>query len=195
MIVSNQLGTVGTSQLPKQVGTASASNGAEGGGVATRGIGDATSTGVSEPAQLMSKVSQLKQADPEQFKQVLSTLASDLRDASSQSSGLGAKMLASLANKLDDVADGGDVSQLQSPTPPQGGPPGPSPAGALPEGPPPAGSPGAAASDPAKPRAASAANAYRSRAEPPAEKDESRAALAKTLQQLDAALKATSSGG
>lgn len=187
MYVSSKVGTVGTSQSPKQVGNASASNGVQGGGVATRAIGDATSTRVSEPAQLMSKVSQLKQADPEQFKQVLSTLASDLRDASTHGSGLGAKMLANIANKLDDVADGGDVSQLQADAPPPAEPP----RGAAPEGTPPAGSPSSDARPPA--RADRAANAYRANAPPPPDKDENRAALAKTLQQLDAALKATSS--
>ncbi len=149
------------------------------GAAATRTADGATSTELSASGQLISKVSQLKRIDPDQFKGVVSSVAAQLHDASTRASGLGATMLAVLASKLDDVANGGDIDKLATP---EGGgaraaaggepAPGPDPEGAT--------------------SAASAANAYRSSATVP-ETDSGRAALAKVLDQLDAALKATTS--
>lgn len=80
---------------------------------------DATdSAKVSQPAEMLSKLQQLKTSDPEKFKQVVSDIASKLKSASQQKSGFGSKMLSDLAEKFQNVADGGDLSQLEPPKPP-----------------------------------------------------------------------------
>jgi hypothetical protein len=71
---------------------------------------NASSTELSRPARLISKLSQLRDSAPDQFKQAVSTIASELRSVSEQDSGMGAKMLVDLANKLDQAADEVDVS-------------------------------------------------------------------------------------
>jgi hypothetical protein len=135
---------------------------------------DATSTLLSGPAQLMSKLAQLSDSDPEQFTQVVSGLASQLRDEAKLDSGVSGKMLTELASKLEDVAHGGDISKIEPPAdslPPDGPPPGAGP-------------------DLASARAASAATAYRSTSNALApDNDTGREAIAKMLDELDAALK------
>jgi hypothetical protein len=65
----------------------------------------ATNTQLSRPGRLISKLSQLRDSAPDQFKQAVSTIASELRSVSEQDSGMGAKMLVDLANKLDQAAN------------------------------------------------------------------------------------------
>jgi hypothetical protein len=144
---------------------------ARGGEEATPATTDATITELSGPAQLMSRLSQLRDSDPEQFTQLVSSLASQLHEAAKQDSGLGGTEFAS---KLEDVAHGGDISKLE---PPADSPP--------PDGPPPGAGP-----DLASARSSSAANAYRStsQAHTP-ENDAGPEAIAKMLEELDAALK------
>lgn len=67
---------------------------------------------VSGPGQLISKLMQLKQEDPDRFKEVVSGLANSLKDTAESLDGRAARRLDSLANKLDDIAQGGDVGQL-----------------------------------------------------------------------------------
>jgi hypothetical protein len=174
-------------------------------------------TDVSAKGQLMSKLSQLEQADPKQFKGAVSSLVAELRQASARESGLGAKMMAQLAGKLDKVIEDGNREGLAAATE-RAAPDAPRAAetsstrasqASSDEGSDPrssasssgagvSGSPGAAG-QPA-PRAGSAtpagaAAAYRANA-PGSGRDEegARAALAKVLDQLDAAMKATGSG-
>jgi hypothetical protein len=66
---------------------------------------NATNTQLSRPGRLISKLSQLRDSAPDQFKQAVSTIASELRSVSEQDSGMGAKMLVDLANKLDQAAN------------------------------------------------------------------------------------------
>lgn len=65
----------------------------------------AANTQLSRPARLISKLSQLRDSAPDQFKQAVSTIASELRSVSEQDSGMGAKLLVDLANKLDQAAN------------------------------------------------------------------------------------------
>jgi hypothetical protein len=117
----------------------------------------------------MSKLSQLRDSNPAQLSQVVTSLASGLRDVAAQDTGMGAKMLTALASKLDDIARGGDISQL-----------GPAAAPERPAGSPAGGS--------------NATATYRGNAEAPGAGGEAhRAALSQMLDELDAALKATGS--
>jgi hypothetical protein len=92
----------------------------------TNSVGHTTSDSIdfSKPGELFSKLKELQQADPEKFKQVCADIAQKLKSASQDQSGFGSKMLSDLAEKFQNVADGGDISQLQPPPPPQGFPAG-----------------------------------------------------------------------
>jgi hypothetical protein len=174
-------------------------------------------TEVSAKGQLMSKLSQLEQADPKQFKGAVSSLVAELRQASARESGLGAKMMAQLAGKLDSVIDDGNqeglaaATERAAPDAPRAeasstsASQGPRDAGADPRVP--AASPSDAgvsgsreAAEKPAPRAGSAtpagaAAAYRANAPGGGgDEDGARAALAKVLDQLDAAMKAMGSG-
>jgi hypothetical protein len=119
------------------------------------GGAEAKNTRVSGPAQLMSKLSQLRDSAPAQFTQVVSGLAADLRDVAAQDTGMSAKMLTALASRLDGLASSGDSL---------------------------------------RPAGSTAATAYRSNATAEvAGSDTARAALARMLDDLDAALKASAS--
>jgi len=140
---------------PAPVGNTAPVREAEGWARAAPNAAEATNTQLSGPAQLMSKLSQLRDSAPAQFSQVASGLAADLRDVAAQDTGMSAKMLTALASRLDGLASSGDSVQ-------------------------PAGS--------------TAANAYRSNANADvAGSDTARAALAKMMDELDAALKASAS--
>jgi uncharacterized Zn finger protein (UPF0148 family) len=95
----------------------------------------------SGPADLLSKLSQLQETDPEKFKELCSDIAEKLRDAaqSAGEDGTDVGMLESLASKFETAASTGDLSSLQPPKMGQGGG-GPQGAG----GAPPAGASGAA---------------------------------------------------
>jgi hypothetical protein len=127
----------------------------EGDARAASNVEEATNTQLSGPAQLMGKLSQLRDSAPAQFSQVVSGLAADLRDVAAQDTGMSAKMLTALASRLDGLASSGDARH---------------PAGSTP------------------------ANAYRSNATADVVgSDTARAALAKMMDDLDAALKASAS--
>jgi len=194
----NSRSTAGTSQL----GATSPASSVPRGSAAQNGTRKAAAAApdqaeLSASGQLMSKVSQLQQVDPEQFKGKVSQLAAELRQASANESGLGAKMMAQLAGKLDEVVEGGTRAALAAAGrrgPGESGPGGlgPPTASATPTGSESVSNPGAArqAEEAAPARAAAA---YRANAEPGSDGDGARAALAKVLDQLDAAIKATGS--
>ncbi|HEX7557000.1 MAG TPA: hypothetical protein VF338_10285 [Leptolinea sp.] len=83
------------------------------------GVSGTDSTETSNPAEFFSKLQELQKSDPEKFQEVVSSIADKLeaaagdKDLSSASS-----MLSDLAAKFRDVANGGDISQLQPPEPP-----------------------------------------------------------------------------
>lgn len=116
---------------------------------------EAKDTHLSGPAQLMSKLAQLRDSAPAQFTQVVSGLAADLRDVAARDTGMSAKMLTALASRLDGLA-----SSRES----------------------------------LRPAGSTAATAYRSNATAEvAGSDTARAALARMMDDLDAALKASAS--
>lgn len=157
-----------------------AARGGAGGAVPTSGAAETTSTRWSGPGRLMSKLSRLRDASPEQFTQVVSSLVADLRAAAARDTGMSAKMLTALASRLDDIAGGGAISPLE-PSPGAA-----SAAAAAPDAP----LPGAERSA-AQAASATATNAYRSNASFSPGSDAAQAALAQMLDDLDAALKAT----
>jgi hypothetical protein len=127
----------------------------EGRARAASGGAEATNPRWSGPAQLMSKLSQLRDSAPAQFSQVVSGLAADLRDVAAQDTGMSAKMLTALASRLDGLATSGDAVHAAGST---------------------------------------AATAYRSNADADvAGSDTARAALAKMMDDLNAALEASAS--
>ena len=67
---------------------------------------------VSQPGQLISKLTQLEQEEPDKFAEVVSGLAGSLREVAEALDGRAAKRLDKLASKLDDIAKGGDIGQL-----------------------------------------------------------------------------------
>ncbi len=89
------------------------------------GIATTDSADFSRPAEFFSKLQQLKDSDPEKFKQVCSDIAAKLRAAAEERGDTPeGKMLSELAEKFQNVADGGDISQLKPPErpprPPEG---------------------------------------------------------------------------
>jgi hypothetical protein len=153
MYVSNPVSASVSNPAP--VGNTAPVREAEGGGRPASNTAEPKNTHLSGPAQLMSKLSQLRDSAPAQFSQVVSGLAADLRDVAAQDTGMSAKMLTALASRLDGLASSGDAVH-------------------------PAGS--------------TAANAYRANAGADvAGSDTARAALAKMMDDLDAALKASAS--
>lgn len=78
----------------------------------------ATNAQLSRPGRLISKLSQLRESAPDQFKQAVSSIASELRSVSEQDSGMGAKMLVDLANKLDRAANEAEAAAQRTSTDP-----------------------------------------------------------------------------
>jgi len=64
----------------------------------------------------MAKLQKLKETDPDKFKEVCNNISSKLKSEADTS---GDTKLTELANKFSDVANGGDLSQLAPPKPPQ----------------------------------------------------------------------------
>jgi hypothetical protein len=82
---------------------------------ATSSTGAATQTHVSPLGELMSKLQQLQQQDPAQFKQVAGQLATSLQQAAQQS-GDSNGFLSQLANGLQQAAQTGQMPTFQPPT-------------------------------------------------------------------------------
>ncbi|HZZ79731.1 MAG TPA: hypothetical protein VFE62_14520 [Gemmataceae bacterium] len=70
---------------------------------------------ISGPGQLLSELQQLQSTDPDKLKQVASDIAQQLQSAAQQQgqqTGFG-QFLDNLAGKFENIANGGDLSQLQ----------------------------------------------------------------------------------
>ena len=76
-------------------------------------VGSASSTSVSKRGDFLAALKQLQQQDPAKFKEVVTKLASDVRDQAKTATGDQAKALNSFADKLDKVASTGDLSALK----------------------------------------------------------------------------------
>ena len=76
----------------------------------------ADSASISKPGDLMAKLQKLKETDPDKFKEVCTSIAEKLSSAAESS---GDTKLSEMADKFTDVANGGDISQLAPPKPPQ----------------------------------------------------------------------------
>lgn len=73
---------------------------------------------LSKPSEIYSKLQELASTDPDKLKEVCASIAEKLESAAESSSGNDSKMLSDLAEKFQNVADGGDLSQLKPPEPP-----------------------------------------------------------------------------
>jgi hypothetical protein len=94
-----------TAQDPDGDGSGSA-GGVQGGGQ--------DSAKISGPGQLYNNLQQLQQKDPDKFKQVVTDIANQLQTAAQQAGQNPAgQFLSNLADKFQNVANGGDLSQLQ----------------------------------------------------------------------------------
>ena len=86
-------------------GAASGSSGA---------AGNPVSAIISEPGQLFSELQQLQAQDPAKLKQIASQIANQLQAAAQQPGSSGqASFLNKLAGEFQNVANGGDASQLK----------------------------------------------------------------------------------
>jgi hypothetical protein len=77
----------------------------------------ATSTSVSKPGELLSKLSQLLQQDPTKFKAVTQEISDELKTAAQSASGPQASFLSKLSDSFAQASSSGSLSSLQ---PPQG---------------------------------------------------------------------------
>jgi hypothetical protein len=94
-----------------------------GSGVCTADSVSDSTTGLTadftKPAELYSKLQQLKEEDPEKFTQLMTDIAEKLKAAAAETDDENEKaILTDLAKKFQSVADGGDLSQLLPPPPP-----------------------------------------------------------------------------
>jgi hypothetical protein len=72
---------------------------------------------LSGQGKFLSQLQALKASDPQKFKEVLTQAADDLRSAAKQAGNTPrGQSLSDFATKLQDVADGGDISQLKPAT-------------------------------------------------------------------------------
>lgn len=118
--VSNYSSTLKLSELYATLATNSATSSTSTNSVSTSSCAanKADTLDISKPAELYSKLQQLAESDPEKLKEVCSSIAEKLNTAAESSDD---PMLSDLAEKFQNVADGGDVSQLKPPPPPGGG--------------------------------------------------------------------------
>lgn len=74
----------------------------------------------SKPSELLSQLEQLKNEDPEKFKELMNAIAEKLKEASEEmgDNGFASQMLAELSEKFANAAESGDLSLLQPPPPP-----------------------------------------------------------------------------
>jgi hypothetical protein len=107
--IASSLFSTGSAPLPLQT-SVSRSQG---------GVGSLANDTVSLSGQgrFLSKLQALQASNPQKFKQVLSQVASELQTAAGQAGNTSrAQSLSSLANKFQDVANGGDLAQLKPAT-------------------------------------------------------------------------------
>ncbi len=88
-------------------------SGGEGAGGLSGGEGGQSSASISGPGQLVSELQQLQQQNPTEFQQIVSQIAKQLESAAQQAGqGQQGTLLSDLAQKFQNVANGGDLSQL-----------------------------------------------------------------------------------
>jgi hypothetical protein len=75
-------------------------------------VGPASSTHISQQAQLLSKLQQLEQSNPTEYKQLLTNAANQLTTAAQSATGQDQQFLTSLASKFTQAANG-DLSALE----------------------------------------------------------------------------------
>jgi len=76
------------------------------------GPGAPATTSISGPGRMFHELSQLSKSDPTKFKQVVSDMASSLRADAQNATGEQATRLSQLADRLDKVAQSGNLSDL-----------------------------------------------------------------------------------
>jgi len=104
---------------PRQ--TTSAGSGSLSGGEGARGItggeggGPSVSTSISPLGQVVSNLQQIQAQNPTQFQQIVGQIATQLQAAAQQQgqSGGSSSFLTALAQNFQNVANGGDISQLE----------------------------------------------------------------------------------
>lgn len=77
----------------------------------------------SKPGEVLNKLAQLLESDPDKFKEVTAKIAEKLKEAAASATGQDAERLNSLAEKFQQASDSGDLSALQPPPPPPQGNP------------------------------------------------------------------------
>ncbi|HVW29645.1 MAG TPA: hypothetical protein VHC69_29985 [Polyangiaceae bacterium] len=77
------------------------------------GVGAPATTSISGPGRMFHELSQLSKSDPSKFKQVVGDMASQLRADAKNASGDEATRLNSIADRLDKVAQSGNLSDLR----------------------------------------------------------------------------------
>jgi hypothetical protein len=86
------------------------------------GLGASSSASISGPGQLFSNLQQLQSQNSTEFTQIVNQIASQIQSASQSVQGPLSQYLQSLSNSFQNVANTGDLNQLQQ-TPPLGPPP------------------------------------------------------------------------
>ncbi len=105
----NSIYTASQLQSINSLGSSSASSSAAGAGQTGQ-----SSANISPLAQLLSDLQQLQAKSPDQFKQVVTQIASQLQAAAQQQGQTSqGQFLTDLAGKFQNVASTGDLSQLQ----------------------------------------------------------------------------------
>jgi site-specific DNA-adenine methylase len=78
-----------------------------------------TTIDFSDPSALISKLEQLKNDDPQKFKSLLQDISDTLKaDATASTDSSESSFLSTLSDKFAEVAQSGDLTQLQPPPPP-----------------------------------------------------------------------------
>ncbi len=81
-----------------------------------------TSIDFSQPFELLSSLEQLKNEDPEKFRELMKEISETLKeDAAETTDESEAAVLTMIAAKFDSVAESGDLTELQPPPPPNDG--------------------------------------------------------------------------
>ncbi len=83
-------------------------------------VGAPATASISGPGRMFHELKELSQSDPTKFKQVVSDMASSLRTDAKNATGDEASRLSQVADRLDKVAQSGNLSDLAPPRP-QGG--------------------------------------------------------------------------
>ena len=113
MRISEMATTMNTVQT-SQVGNVTAQTTQGGEEVSDR---ERDKVGISRFAELLNKLRELQEKDPELFKSTVSELANDVREKAKTATGMDAKMLGNLADDLETAAKTGDLSALQPKAP------------------------------------------------------------------------------